>query len=160
MSKDIDKFIEKGMGRYKKAAYVLVNFGKETENRLQSILEKREEWGNFLPKQNARAKSTTYWSEYPLLNARLEGVLNNEEVKIMISVNWYQSEGDYPFYSVKIESKNDYRPLLEGFDWNSGFEFNQDALRFYPDPNDFDLERDFNILLDEFNRFLSDNKFT
>jgi len=154
MTKKIDNFIEEGMKRYKEASYMLVRFGKEVEKRLKKILEKREDWGQFSPKVGASAKSTSYWSEYPLLNAKIDGVLRGKEITIMIAVNWWEADSEYPFYSVCIEPQGGFPELPENFENTSGIEHEGDSLRFYPNPDDFNIERDFNLLLDEFVRFL------
>jgi hypothetical protein len=156
MDKDTKKFVSEGMRRYKQAAYVLVEFGNEVEAQLKDILNKRKEWGEFTPENNAQARSTTYWSTYPLLNSKLDGKFKGEDIKIVIGINWYLSKGNYPFYSVWIEPRDKFSALLEQYDWNSDFEFKENDLRFYPDENDFDLKRDFNKLLDEFVRFLNE----
>ncbi len=99
MKKESKEFVEEGMKRYKQAALVLVSFGKEVESLLQSILKKRKDWGPFKPDKKSKAvKSTKYWSEYPLLNARIQGTLHEESLAIGLDINWYQSETDYPFY--------------------------------------------------------------
>lgn len=87
MDKKTEKFVAEGMKRYKQAFNVLVKFGKEIEAQLKAILNNRKNWGQFKPKQEAYAKSTTYWSAYPLLNARLEGEFKGEYIKIVIAVN-------------------------------------------------------------------------
>ncbi len=155
MNKDTESFLQEGMRRYKQAANVLVNFGKEIEAQLKAILKNQNDWGQFTPKKNAYARSTTYWSAYPLLNAKLDGEFKGENIKIVIAVNWYQSEDDYPFYVVWIEPDEQYYALLEQYDWNSNFEFVEGTLRFYPSPDDFNLVRDFDGLLAEFVKFLS-----
>ena len=154
MDKETEKFIAEGMMRYKQASNVLVKFGKEIESQLKVNLDNRSNWGQFKPKLDAHARSTTYWSAYPLLNGKLDGEFKGDKVKIVIAVNWYQSETDYPFYSVRIEPIDQYLELLEQYEWSSKFEFNEGALRFYPNPDNFDLARDFEGLLDEFARFL------
>jgi hypothetical protein len=156
MKNETEEFLAEGMIRYKQAASVLVSFGKEVEARLKSILNKRRDWGQFIPKGDTRAKSTTYWSEYPLLNAKLDGEFKGDNVKIVIAVNWYQSQSDYPFYYVRIESVDQYLARLWQYEWDSKFEFKKKALRFYPNPDDFDLARDFDALLDEFIGFLTE----
>lgn len=85
MSNDMEEFIEEGIKRYKEASYVMVKFGKEVESRLQNILEDRQEWGAFIPEKEAYAKSTKYWSKYPLLNARKEGSIKGQESKVIIT---------------------------------------------------------------------------
>ena len=150
------EFIEEGLKRYKEASKVMVYFGKRIEKMLIDILENRDAWGNFTRKNKARAKSTTYWSEYPLLNAKLKGEFQKKDAEITIAVNWYASKLDYPFYSVWMTNSDPtWREKFEQFDWGSRFETYRDQLKFDPDPKDFDLERDFHSLLDEFNKFLS-----
>ena len=156
-----EKFIEEGFKRYKEASKVMVYFGKLLESKLKSILENRNEWANFIKKE-ARAKSTMYWSEYPLLNAKLKGKLKDKDkdIEIVISINWYQSELDYPFYSLWMEhSPPTLKEKFKRFEWGSNCKHYDDGkknqLTYIPKPEDFNLERDFNILLDEFNRFLN-----
>jgi hypothetical protein len=155
MDEKTEKFIAEGMMRYKQASNVLVKFGKEIESQLKVILNNRNHWGQFKPKQDAYAKSTTYWSAYPLLNGKLDGEFKGDKVKIVIAVNWFQSETDYPYYSVRIEPIDQYMQLLEQYEWSSNFEFKEGALCFYPNHGDFNLARDFEGLLDEFARFLN-----
>lgn len=155
MSNEMEEFIEEGVKRYKEASYVMVKFGKEIESRLQKILEDRQEWGAFITEKEAYARSTKFWSEYPLLNARKEGSIKGQGAKVIINISWYQSDSYYPFYSVQIDPRHKIFPEeLNAFDWNPNFELIDNALVFYPDPDDFDLEKDFNMLLDEFVRFL------
>ena len=156
-----EKFIEEGLKRYKEASKVMVSFGEQIENKLKSILENRNEWANFT-KEEAKAKRSQYWSKYPLLNARLKGKLkyNDNTVTIIIAINWYKSKLDYPFYSVWMENSG-LEEKLKQFKWGSNCEYldrdgDQPAcIAYTPKPEDFNLERDFNILLDEFNRFLN-----
>jgi len=133
----------------------MVKFGKEIENRLQNILETRDDWGQFIPDKEAYARSTRFWSEYPLLNARKEGSIKGQAAKVIINISWYQSDSYYPFYSIQIDPRHKiFSEELKTFDWNPNFHLIDNALIFYPDPDDFNLERDFNMLLDEFVRFL------
>ena len=147
MDKDTEKFIAEGMKRYKQASYVLVKFGQEIESQLKDILNARKEWGKFKPKEQGVARSTRFWSAYPLLNAKLDGKLKDHDIQrdihITIAVNWYQAEGDYPFYCVWIEPNDFILDKMVEYGWNSAFEFKENALRFIPDPKDFDLTRDY-----------------
>ena len=158
-----EKFIEEGFKRYKEASKVMVYFGELLESKLKSILENRNEWSNFIKKE-ARAKSTMYWSKYPLLNAKLKGKLKDKDkdIEITIGINWYQSELDYPFYSLWMKhSPPNLEEKFKRFEWGSNCKYyyrtgdNCSQLAYIPKPEDFNLERDFNILLDEFNRFLN-----
>ena len=155
MKNDLEQFIEEGMKRYKEASSVLVKFGKEIESRLQNILETREDWGKFIPEKEAYARSTKYWSEYPLLNARIEGRINDEKVMVIININWYESDSSYPFYFVELYPLNKLlSEVLNQFSWEAPYQFTDNKLLFYPRPKDFNLERDFNKLLDEILRLL------
>lgn len=148
MNPETEQFLAEGMGRYKQAAFVMMTFGKEIESRLQAILKDRKDWGPLTPAKEARAKSTTYWSQYPLLNARLPGKLNGENALLTIAINWYESETEYPFYSVGMDPSPEFLSEADLSTWGERFELRGDWLSFYPDPDDFDLERDFNRLLD------------
>lgn len=160
MSDQMIEFLSVGMGKYKQASATMVAFGKEIEVRLQSILSARStsEWGWFVPNQTKKkTRSTKYWSEYPLFNAKIDGRIGESEVTISIDVNWYDSERDYPFYSAWLTPADRYRVALEEFEWrNPTYGFSR-GVRLDPDEDDFDLERDFRLLLDELSRFLEVN---
>lgn len=174
-----EKFIEEGFKHYKQASAVMVYFRELLESRLQSILENRNEWANFT-KEEAKAKSTRYGQAYPLFNAKLKGKLKHkdEDIEILISIalNWYRSKLDYPFYSVWMENLVEavkekfkrFEEKFEEFEWGPNFKYvdcskdpdndtidKRKELQYIPKPEDFNLERDFKILLDEFNRFLN-----
>jgi len=158
MDKELETFLAEGMKRYKKAANVMVTFGKEIEKQLREVLDnqKAKGWGKFHPKKDVIAKSTHYWSEYPLLNAKLDGEIKGESVRVYIAVNWYQSEIDYPFYAAWFEPREPYVVSMEQFEWKPEFEFDMEKLIFYPKPNHFNLKKDFKTLLGELVRFLSE----
>jgi hypothetical protein len=149
-SKQTDEFLREGMKRYGQAAYVLVAFGKEVEGRLHAVLKTRQNWGSFVPVNAAKPRSTRYWSEYPLLNAKVDGQLRGKELVITISVNWYKSETHYPFYSVFVEPRTLLDNEMSQRRWPQGIEYQEGQLRLVPDPEDFDLERDLGRLLDAF----------
>ena len=154
MSENLTAFIEEGMKTYKKASSILVRFGKEIENRLKNILTERKEWGKFIPKKEATARSTAYWSEYPLLNAKIEGEYSGTTAKLVIAVNWYQSDESYPFYAVWFEPHEPFTDIISNFSPQENFETAGRELDFFPNENDFNLERDFNRLLDEWVKLL------
>ena len=47
MNDATDEFVARGMSRYRDAARVLVDFGREVEARLKAILDERTSWGRF-----------------------------------------------------------------------------------------------------------------
>lgn len=145
-------FISLGMNKYKEATTIMVTFYKNIENILQDILKKRSDWSNFKPEKNTKVKSTRYWNEYPVINAYIPGTINNEMVSIFIGINWYQSETNYPFYYISFYNYNKLNSKIANYNLKDKFEvtLEGDGLRFYPDSEDFNLERDFNILIDEF----------
>lgn len=154
MNDATDEFVELGMSRYKDAAEVMVNFGQEVEARLKAILDERKDWGRFQPNGKLTATSTTYWSVYPLLNAKIEGKFMGEVVKLAVRVNWYAAKTNYPFYAVAFEPWKPFQEQMAEFEWNAPYQFTDGELRFTPNPDDFDLRRDLNRLLDEYQRFL------
>ena len=156
-SEKADEFLREGMRRYGRAAYVLVAFGKEVESRLQTVLKTRQNWGSFVPGNAAKPRSTRYWSEYPLLNAKVDGELRGKKGIITLSVNWYQSKSEYPFYCVFVEPKDLLDNEMAERDWPPDFEYREGQLRLLPDSENFDLERDCGRLLDAFVGGLSDS---
>ena len=156
MDKQTEEFLSLGMKKYKQASATLVSFGQEVEERLQRILSERtpDKWGNFVPDQTKRTKSTKYWSQYPVLNAKIDGTVGGAAVRISVDINWYQSEREYPFYSVWLDPGDPYLEAMSEFDWRDDVNFSESGIRFVPNENDFALERDFGILLDEIARFL------
>jgi hypothetical protein len=154
----MDLFVAEGMRRYKRASATLVSFGKAVESRLQAMLVRRKpkDWAPFAPERGNRAKSTKYWSEYPLFNAKIDGHLDASALRISIDVNWFDSDGDYPFYAVRFEPAEPLREEVLAHPWEHRIRALEDGsgVRFDPSPDDFDLERDFGVLLDEVIGFL------
>jgi len=156
-----EKFLSEGMGRFKAASATMHGFRKEMEQRLQTILQARAQqgFGSFVPVPGQKPRSTRYWAEYPLFNARITGALGQLSLRLSLVVNWSSAEGDYPFYAVWLEAPDPPRhPCLDegdAFSWIDGVEWVDDWIRFQPDPDDFNLERDFGRLLDEAVRFMS-----
>lgn len=152
MNKEMQEFIKEGVRRYGEAALIMVKFGETIEEKLKEVLDKRQSWRNFKPKDEAKAYKTSYWSKYPLLNAKIEGTMYNQNVILVIAINWYDSLNEYPFYSVWFEPRElsaDYLSKQQ-FMETDNLEIANSELRFNPDPDNFNLERDFNMLLDVF----------
>ena len=152
MTDPMHEFLAEGMIRYKPAAATMVSFGKAIEERLQRILSSREpdQWGGFVPSDDARARSTTYWSKYPLLNAKLSGTLGDLRVTVELHVDWYNADGDYPLYSVVLTGLGPHEAAARAFAWPDGLERLRGVAgaKLMPTPSDFDLARDFDRLLD------------
>lgn len=152
MSKEKDEFIKEGIQRYKQATNIYFTFRKELQDKLQNILRKRKQWARLNPDFQS-IKSTTFGQDYPLLNARINCSFDDEVLTIVIAVNWYQSETDFPFFTVWLENGTGRQEKLERFEWNESYKFIEKSLRFYPDPESYNLEKDFEALLDEFIRY-------
>lgn len=157
MDKQMDEFLSIGMEKYRGASATLVSFGKEVEKRLHAILSQRRagEWGRFVPDQAKLPKSTKYWSEYPLLNANIAGRVGGAEVKVFIAINWYASEREYPFYFASLDPVGPFETAMAAFNWSGNVKWNGDGIQLDANEDDFALERDFGILLNELVRFLS-----
>ncbi len=155
MKKEAKDFIEEGMKRYKQASMVMVSFVEEVEALLQEVLIKQKNWGPFKPNPTVKATgSTRNWTKYPGLNARIKGKYGDNDAEIILSIVWYESNTDYPFYTISISPKELYTLERGGFDWDNVCQAEENRLRFDPDPDDFNPERDFKLLLNEFVRFL------
>ncbi len=158
MNKEINDFITAGIQRYKQATETYFTFRKELQDKLQSVLKTRENWGLLKPNINS-IKSTTFGQEYPLLNSRINCKFAGKDLTLVIAVNWYQSENDFPFFTVWTEKTADLTNLMlkqKQYNWNSNFKYEKDALRFYPNPDNYNIETDFNNLLDEFIKFINE----
>ena len=153
MDKKLKQFIEEGVKRYKEASRLMVLFGKTIEGELQGILSTRKDWGKFKPDTTKKKIiSTKYWSEYPYLNAKIFGKIGQKQCTILIGINWYQSDIDYPHYEIRLEKGADEELSNKFMEYseNGVFEVRKNSIVFCPDPKDFNLHRDFNKLIDEF----------
>lgn len=160
MDNEIKEFMSEGMKRYKEASQLMVRFGQNIKDELHSILKNRADWGVFIPEEQKKTKSTKYWDEYPLFNAEIAGRINNSNCTIRISINWYASDNSYPFYSVHFQYNNPPEEILNKFsayDLKGDFELTSEnnGLIMYPNPDDFNLSRDFSLLIDVFIKIIS-----
>jgi len=151
MNKDEIKFIEEGILRYKSATSTYVSFMKLVEKELQNILKDRKNWKNLEPNYKT-IKSTRYGVEYPLLNSRIECNYKGQKIKLIIAINWYDSDKDTPYYSIWSDEDNFIKNSVE--DANEEFFVGDKGLRFYPDFSDINLKRDFNFLIDEYLKYV------
>ncbi len=151
-----DDFIAEGMKKYKCATAAMISFQNEIETRLQDILVKRpaENWGEFQSKKLVKSKTGRTWNQYPTAIAKINGIVEGKEIEIGIVVSWYTSESDYPIYSAWADPREQYLSLMKSFEWQPQVRCGEWGISFNPDENDFNLERDFNLLLDELVRFL------
>ena len=160
MHSEIDEFVSVGMAKYRRASAVLVAFGKEIERRLHSVLLSRRtmDWGSFIPDDAKLPRSMKFWSEYPFLNAKMSGKIGDTSVHVMIAVNWYQAEGEYPLYCAYLEPLAPYESAMAAFDWVLPVKWEKNGIALHPNEEDFALERDFGLLLDELMRFLKGHR--
>jgi hypothetical protein len=148
------------MKRYKQAKKVIAQFYKNTRTSLQEILRKRKSWGDFEPGEIPKIKSTQYGGDYPYINAQIEGKIHGEKVKIEIAVDWYESDSDYPFYCIRFYENNKYDDKISSYEEHGKVKryrnmYGSEMLIYVPDPNDFSLDRDLNLLIDEFIKTVS-----
>jgi len=160
MDNEIKEFLSEGMKRYKEASLLMVRFGQNIKSELHNILKNRTDWGIFIPEEQKKTKSTKYWDEYPLFNAEISGTINNAAHTIRISVNWFESDNNYPFYSIHFQYNNPPEEIINKFnayEIQSNFELTRanNGLVMFPNPDDFNLSRDFNLLIDEFVKVIS-----
>ena len=152
MDKELKQFIEEGVKRYKEASRLMVLFGKTIESELQGILSTRKDWGKFKPDKTKKKRSTTFWHEYPYLNADIFGEIRQKPCTIRIAINWYGSDIDYPYYEIRLEKGADEELSNKFIAYNesSVFEVRENTIILVPNPKDFNLHRDFKKLIDEF----------
>lgn len=153
MNSDVEKFVKEGILRYKSATNTYVSFIKEVENRLQNILTDRKDWRSLKPNFKT-VKSTRYWVEYPLINSRIECNYKDQKIKLIIAINWYESDLETPFYCVRCKNINFLQNTFENA--NEEFDVVDDQLRYFPDVKELNLKRDFNLLIDEYLKYVDD----
>ena len=153
MTKNTDEFLKEGMSRYKQATLVYFTFRKELQNKLQSILRSHKDWGKVVPNFKT-IKSTTFGQEYPLLNSRIEAMLENEPLTLVIALSWYQAEGDFPIFTVWVENYQ-HASRIDRIVWGTNFEYINYAIRCSPDPENYDLDKELKSLFSEFIRGLN-----
>lgn len=95
-----------------------------------------------------------------MFNAEISGRINNSNCTIRISDNWFESDNNYPFYSIHFQYNNPPEEILNKLiesELNSVYELTRgkNGLIMYPNPDDFNLLRDFNLLIDEFIKIIS-----
>ncbi len=158
MKIDMTEFLAEGLKQYKKASHVMTVFFRNTQAELQGILERRKKWGSvFEPKGTVKIKSTKYWDEYPFINAFIDGTIEGEAARIGIAINWYQSKSEYPIFGVWLQVGPEKKVHnIRAYIKKGRFELAEEiaGLNMDPNPEDFNLERDFNILIDEFVKIL------
>jgi len=139
MDKEIRQFVEEGVKRYKEASRLMVLFGKTIESELQSILTTRKEWGKFKPDVAKKKRSTTFWHEYPYLNADIFGKISQKQCTIRIAINWYGSGTDYPHYEIRLEKGADEELSNKFMEYNENsiFEVRENSIILCPNPEDF-----------------------
>jgi hypothetical protein len=156
---ELDAFLAQGMKKYKKASEVMVSFYENMKTRMQQILISRENWGIFDRGEVKNVKSTKFWDQYPFVNAQISGKIEGKPATIKIGINWYASDSGYPFYGIWFYdiAKDGYKEKLGSFQNHGNIVLNKtrDGLNLNPNPDDFNLERDFTLLLDAFIELIS-----
>ena len=147
MNKETDKFIKEGIIRYKQANQVYLTFRSEMQKKLQSILKKRKRWGTLKPDFNS-VRSTRFSGA--ALNARIKVEYEDVVQIIVIVMDWQISESDFPYFCVWLEDSNNRILDVQKTDWDDNYFYENKTLQYKPDPDNYDLEKDFNHLLDDF----------
>jgi hypothetical protein len=153
-------FLAEGMKRYRQATKIMMEFFQTTQIELQEILKNKKEWGKtFIPKDIIKVKSTKYWDEYPLINAQRAGTIDGQPATIKMAINWFESDSDYPFHKVSFGNAPEkyFKNLSYDEIGKIRLAENRNGLIFNPDQTDFNLERDFNNLINEFVKAIEDN---
>jgi len=155
MSKKFETFIAEGMKSYKKASEVAALFRGEVENVLKDILNSRNDYGPFKKQALKQSQSSKFWTEYPYINANVNGQFLGNTTTLRIAINWMHSD-DYPIYQILFYDKAQrYNEEMKAFEWSENFTIEDDGtLTFVPTPADLNIKRDFTLLIDEFVRFL------
>ena len=154
MNKETDKFIKEGIIRYKQANQVYLTFRSEMQKKLQSILKKRKRWGKLKSDFNS-IRSTRFSGA--ALNARIKVKYEGVVQIIVIIIDWEISESDFPYFCVWLEDSNNRILEVKEIDWGDDYFYKNKTLQYKPNPDTYDLEKDFGELLDEFFRIFKNN---
>jgi len=154
MNKETDKFIREGIIRYKQANQIYLTFRSEMQNKLQSILKKRKRWGKLIPDFNS-VRSTRFSGA--ALNARIKVEHEGIVQIIVIIIDWQISDNDFPYFCVWLEDSNNRILDIQEIDWSDDYFYENKTLQYKPNPDDYDLEKDFDRLLDEFIRIFNNS---
>ena len=146
-------FLKEGIYRYKQAYDIYWKFREEIEKSLTIILSERKEWGDFIPDKDTLFSRA--WANGLILNARLSGKYDDKIFSIGIGIDWSNKKNDLPVYFLWLENeKRKYIKLNENYNWAEKIEYKEFSgnkhLIFHSNQKAFNLERDFNLLLDEF----------
>lgn len=160
MDDEMYEFLKEGMSQYRTVRSMINAFNNEITDILQNILKKKRDWGQFKPEID-KIKSTNYGKEYPALNALLPGLIGETEIIIEIAIIWYDSKGEYPYYVICFKDYNDLNIKFENYVskvkelkyFNSNY---ASGLWFEPDSSNFDLSRDFNFIIENFIKSISE----
>lgn len=154
MNKETDKFIREGIKRYKQANQVYLTFRSEMQNKLQSILKNRKRWRKLNPDFNS-VRSTRFSGA--ALNARIKVKYEDIVQIIVIIIDWEISDNDFPYFCVWLEDSNNRILDIQKIDWSDDYFYENKTLKYKPNPDNYDLEKDFDRLLNEFIRIFNNN---
>ncbi len=156
MSTKVDQFIEVGMKKFKQASVVMLTFQETMESRLQSILMERKGdlWDKYFSSGKCSSKTTRTWNKYPSANATMLGEEDVSTCTVGVAVDWFDADNEYCAYRVWLDPRDKFQDQMNSFEWSERTYMSRWGLCFNPNENDFNLERDFEILLDEIVRFL------
>lgn len=167
MSDEMDAFSAEWLVKYRKASLALKDFQAQVNGRLKSLLDARtkdDRWGPFKA-QKATSRSRDLHSDDPFA-AYVDD--SNTAIQVYAKVVWDKHELVRPYGLVRVkkgtgkDSREEFKRLTEAmgaYGWARKVEAvpSKDGIRLDPTPDDFDLDRDFNILLDELVRFMTDH---
>ena len=149
MSKENDQFIKEGIKRYKQAHLIYHTFRSEMQKKLQSILKNYKKWGKLKPDFKS-IRSTHFGGA--ALNARIKVEYEGVIQIIVIVIDWQIDESDFPYFCVWLEDSNNKIQEVQEIEWDDKYFYENKTLMYKPDPDNYDLKKDFNDLLNEFIR--------
>ena len=156
MDDSLRPFLKEGMEQFKAVSAIAVLFQDQVHLLLKDILKRNKKWGIFKP-NIAKIKKTIYWKAFPYLHIWLPGEINAKPVIIDIGISWYQAKGNYPFYFIKFANKfSDYDSELNKLcSEDNAYSFDENGIRYNPDPKKFDIEGDFEKMISKFVKAIS-----
>jgi len=153
MDEKMESFLKEGILRYREAFNTIRTFEDNITKRLKDILKERTDWNDFLP-DKASIRHTNPGRYYTWKNAVISGVKKSDNThrELQIGITWDENDPYYFFAnfsndptkfaysqsSDKIQAKNAWATLL----------------CIVPGNDEFDLDRDYNLVLDELLKYI------
>lgn len=138
------------MRRYHDASSVVSKFETLIEKEIENIIRTRKEWGKIVPRF---AKIRNRPKERLKLFADFDALYQETPVKIRLGIIWKDVSKKETYYYISTWGESVFDDIWKSYE-SDIFSSDDHSLGFFPDVADVNIERDFNVILDEFIRII------